>query len=79
MFSGGGVAFLNTTIEEYWSTDPVSLLAYLESSPDGLKAQEAERRFQALYSKPAFSLPRDLSLMLSQFKSPIIILLIKHH
>jgi len=71
-----GVTFLKTTINGYWSTEPVSLLASLESSPDGLKAQEAEHRFQALSSKPSFTPPRDLSLFLSQFKSPIIILLI---
>ena len=72
----GGVAFLKTPIEGYWNTDPVSLLDSLESSPNGLTAREAERRFKALSSRPAFSLPRDLSLMLSQFKSPIVLLLI---
>ena len=71
----GGTS-LKTTIADYWSIDPGSLLDFLQSAPNGLKEEEAQHRFQALSSKPTFSLPRDFSLMLSQFKSPIVILLI---
>ena len=76
MLNDWGGTSLKTTIADYWSIDPVSLLDFLQSAPNGLKEEEAQHRFQALSSKPTFSLPRDFSLMLSQFKSPIVILLI---
>jgi len=67
---------MKAKLEGYWNTNPVSLMASLGSSPTGLTVQEAEKRLQSQAEKPTIKIPRDLTLLFSQFKSPIIVLLV---
>ncbi len=71
-----GVTFMKATLEGYWNTNPASLMASLGSSLTGLTVQEAEKRLQSQAEKPTIKIPRDLTLLISQFKSPIVLLLI---
>lgn len=64
-------------VKDFWTMDGNSLLQELESSPEGLGQAEAEKRLRAQAKRPsAWHMSRDLNLFLSQFKSPITIILI---
>jgi len=67
-----------TVPDSYWSLKPEELLARLDSSPQGLPAAEAQKRLQQF--GPNALRPHKqataLGLLLNQFKSPIIIILI---
>ncbi len=62
----------------FWSIPPTDLLTQLETRPEGLSSEEAKRRlvsFGANLLKPP-KRSDALALLLSQFKSPIILTLV---
>lgn len=68
----------NTDLSKYWQYQPEEVLQALQSTQAGLSPQEAARRLAAASNKkkekPA--LLRDILLFLSQFKSPLTLLLV---
>src|SRR5512135_3127458 len=62
----------------YWTIPADELLVRLQTGPDGLRAEEAQQR-QAQYAsarlKPRQDI-RPLYVLLSQFRSPIILILL---
>ena len=62
----------------YWSSGPEQLLSAMHASPDGLQPAEAERRLKQ-YGPNAIRARQKASafrLLLSQFKSPLVLILI---
>ena len=62
----------------FWSVSASDLLQHLQGSPQGLTSQEAQRRLtsaRANLLKPARR-TNTLTLLLAQFKSPLIIILL---
>lgn len=62
----------------YWSIPAQELLNLLKSTPEGLSTQEASRR-QAQYASLQLKPPQDvqpLLLLMAQFRSPIILILL---
>ena len=69
----------NTELKDsYWILSPQDLLVKLQSGKDGIPDAEAERRLAA--SKSKIKVPsqfrRDVVLFFSQFKSPLVLLLV---
>lgn len=62
----------------YWSTAPEQLLTALSASANGLSQEDAERRLQdyGQNSINAGSQTTALGLLLSQFKSPLVLILV---
>ncbi len=67
-----------TAPEAYWSLTPEQIFAILHSSVDGLQPADAEYRLQqsGLNSIQARKKTSALQLFLSQFKSPLVLILI---
>ena len=65
-------------VAPFWSVAPGDLLSALKSAEGGLTRAEAERRLAARPAtvRQASPLVRSLLLLLSQFKSPIVLILI---
>jgi Mg2+-importing ATPase len=61
---------------QYWAQAPADIIGALDSSPQGLTAAEAARRLSAQPKKKAEHKFGALDVLLNQFKSPIILLLI---
>ncbi|HEX2697773.1 MAG TPA: cation-transporting P-type ATPase, partial [Anaerolineales bacterium] len=62
----------------YWNTPSEKLLASLQSSPDGLTTNEAQRRLKEV-GPNVLKVGRRLtafSLLLAQFKSPLVLILL---
>ncbi len=62
----------------YWATPADELLVRLETKPEGLRAEEAQHR-QACHASIRLKPHQDihpLSALLSQFRSPIILILL---
>ncbi len=62
----------------FWSIPPTDLLTQLETRPEGLSGEEAKRRLIS-YGANLLKPPQRsdaLALLLSQFKSPIILTLV---
>src|SRR5262245_49983350 len=64
--------------KNYWTQSPEQILAGLKCSPDGLSAADAIQRHKSNAGKPSKRSRRasTLSLFFSQFKSPIILILL---
>jgi Mg2+-importing ATPase len=65
-------------LSSFWSVPPVELLERLQTTPKGLTDEEAQQRLERygpnrLKPKKKFDVP---SLLIAQFKSPIIIILL---
>ena len=64
--------------DAFWSTTPPELLRQLETTPEGLESTEAQERLRQ--HGPNLFRPKKradtLTLLLAQFKSPIILILI---
>ena len=62
----------------FWSQSPDQLLATLNSTPDGLSTAEAVRRLQQFGSNTlkAGQQVTALGLLLNQFKSPLVLILV---
>ena len=69
---------LNQATEEFWTIPPTEILSRLESSSQGLSAAEARRRLSQYGSNLLTPKKRSdtLTLLISQFKSPIILILL---
>lgn len=67
-----------TDLAAYWSTAPERLLTDLRSSPNGLSQDDAERRLKQFgpNSIKAGRQSSALWLLLSQFKSPLVLILV---
>ena len=67
-----------TALVAYWSTAPDKLLSELHSSPNGLSQADAERRLLQYgpNSIQAGSQTTALGLLLNQFKSPLVLILV---
>jgi Mg2+-importing ATPase len=67
-----------SALNSYWSQSPTDLLARLQATPDGLTTTDARRRLQQV--GPNLLEVKDratpLGMFLSQFKSPIILILL---
>jgi Mg2+-importing ATPase len=64
--------------DPFWSVPPDELLQRLQASPEGLNSEEARRR-QIAYATSRLRPRRDVNalfLLLSQFRSPIILILL---
>jgi Mg2+-importing ATPase len=64
--------------DPFWSVPPDELVQRLQTAPEGLSSEEARRR-QIAYAKARLRPRRDVSallLLLSQFRSPIILILL---
>ena len=75
---GKGNSTMSQLPSAFWSISTSDLIQYLLSSPQGLTSQEAQRRLasaRANLLKPA-KRTDTLTLLLAQFKSPIIIILL---
>jgi len=72
------VLALNQATEEFWTIPPTEILSRLESSSQGLSAAEARRRLSQYGSNLLTPKKRSdtLTLLISQFKSPIILILL---
>ena len=69
---------MNKLPEQFWSADAEDVLRGLESGPDGLTAEEAARRL-GVFGPNLLKKSRkadSLTLLLGQFKSPIILILL---
>lgn len=67
-----------TALATYWSVTPEQLLTELGTSPKGLSQDDAERRLQK-YGPNALKAGRQttaLGLLLNQFKSPLVLILV---
>ena len=66
------------SVSAFWSFPPADLLAQLESSPQGLSPGEAQRRLARLGANLLRPKGRtdSLTLLLAQYKSPIILILV---
>lgn len=65
-------------LETFWTLPPAELLAALHTTPQGLQKTEAERRLKQ-FGPNALKAQRQttwLWLLLSQFKSPLVLILI---
>jgi magnesium-transporting ATPase (P-type) len=69
---------LSTSVDHYWSQGSGVLIAALHSSPQGLTTTEAEQRLEQVGPNlvKAKRQATVLELFLSQFKSPIILMLL---
>ncbi|HTY24947.1 MAG TPA: magnesium-translocating P-type ATPase [Desulfomonilaceae bacterium] len=69
---------MNQATEEFWTIPPTEILSRLESSSQGLSAAEARRRLSQYGSNLLTPKKRSdtLTLLISQFKSPIILILL---
>ena len=67
-----------TSLAAYWSMWPEQLLAELHTSPNGLSQDDAQRRLQQYgpNSLKAGSQASALGLLLNQFKSPLVLILV---
>lgn len=69
---------MNESPDAFWSTRPPELLRQLETTPEGLTSTEAQERLRQ--HGPNLFRPKKrsdtLTLLLAQFKSPIILILI---
>jgi len=69
---------MNESPDAFWSTTPPELLWQLETTPEGLTSTEAQERLRQ--HGPNLLRPKKrsdtLTLLLAQFKSPIILILI---
>lgn len=67
-----------TALAAYWSATPEQLLTELHSSPQGLSQEEAARRLEQYgpNSIQAGSQSTALKLLLNQFKSPLVLILV---
>lgn len=75
---GEGYSSADTTSEAYWSFSPDALFAFLHSSPDGLQEVEAADRLRkgGPNAIPDGSRVGALRLLLRQFKSPLVLILV---
>jgi Mg2+-importing ATPase len=75
---GGGEGRQFQPPEAYWSVEPAELLRELEATPEGLSTAEAAERLEVFGANVLQARARasDLSIFLSQFKNPIILLLL---
>ena len=67
-----------TALADYWSTAPERLFTELHSAPNGLSQADAQRRLQK-YGPNTISAGGQttaLGLLLSQFKSPLVLILV---
>ena len=71
------IASQNSTAN-YWSVEPKQLLSLLHSSPEGLQPTDAEQRLKqyGLNTIGAQQKATAFRLLLSQFKSPLVLILI---
>ncbi len=67
-----------TSLSDYWSVTPEHLLSELHSSPQGLSQDDAARRLEEYgpNSLKAGSQVTPLRLLLNQFKSPLVLILV---
>jgi P-type Mg2+ transporter len=78
MFMGNIVADMESSIDSYWNFTPEKAFKFLSCSSNGLSTNDADDRLQKYgpNSLKAKSSSSGLILFLSQFKSPITILLV---
>ncbi len=71
-------ANLNDPLEAHWSIPDADLLKKLNSSADGLKSEDARRRLadSGVHMHKPNGFSHTFSLLISQFKSPIILILL---
>src|SRR5436309_2705384 len=63
--------------ENFWKHKPDELLSALKSQPSGLTEAEAAKRLSAIgTTRQRNPLVKDILLFLSQFKSPLVLLLV---
>ena len=69
---------MNETIKNFWKFSSDEILAQLQSTPNGLSQSEAHKRLIELpqKEKERSSFEKDVLLFLSQFKSPLVLLLV---
>lgn len=67
-----------TAPDRYWGNTPEQLLIELRSSPNGISQEEAERRLKQYGANTlkAENQSTALGLLLSQFKSPLVLILV---
>lgn len=66
------------SLENFWSQDPKEVLKLLDSSLEGFSSSQAKKRYLSTLSKKKrqSSFQKDLRLLIRQFQSPLVMLLL---